>query len=245
MTKELEGMWQRLDSVYVEAERCQKHHEDESAWIKVVCAMLGIAGIGDTNDMLEINSVQTQAINNSLLPTLPESVLPFARKADLVLAFSPYHPRVTSTLESIHRLLPRMSLSQMSDAYTSTVVLGCGLEVKGSGGDYDEAVMQLGVWCSAGLEKMCSLWDAKSGKAMKPLIGITVIGHEWILHISWKLFLGGETLIVGRWPLLFSSTASHLDLFVLRDLLVKIRDYLCDDFWPWYRDSLLHALGQD
>ena len=85
-----------------------------------------------------------------------------------------------------------MSLCQMSDAYTSTVVLGCGMEAKESGGDYNEAVMQLGVWCSAGLEKMWSLCNGDSGKTMKPLIGITAIGHEWIAHISWKLQLGGE-----------------------------------------------------
>lgn len=40
MTKELEDMWQQINSVYVEAERCQKHHKDENAWVKVVCAML-------------------------------------------------------------------------------------------------------------------------------------------------------------------------------------------------------------
>jgi hypothetical protein len=87
-----------------------------------------------------------------------------------------------------------MSLSQMSDAYTSTVVLGCGLEVKELGGDYNEAVMQLGIWCSAGLEKMWSLCNGDSSKTIKPLIGITAIGQEWIVHISWKLQPGGETV---------------------------------------------------
>jgi hypothetical protein len=66
----------------------------------------------------------------------------------------------------------------MSDAYTSTVVLGCGMEAKESGGDYNEAVMQLGVWCSAGLEKMWSLCNGDSGKTMKPLIGIAAIERE-------------------------------------------------------------------
>jgi len=41
----------------VEAECCQKHYKDENAWVKVVCAMLSIAGIGSMDDMLEINSV--------------------------------------------------------------------------------------------------------------------------------------------------------------------------------------------
>ena len=69
--------------------------------------------------------------------------------------------------------LPKsVSLSQMSNAYTSTVVLGCGMEVKESGGDYNEAVMKLGIWCSAGLEKMWPLCNEDSDKTMKPLIRI-------------------------------------------------------------------------
>ena len=46
-----------IDSVYVEAERCQKHHKGENALVKVVCAVLSIAGMGSMDDMLEKNSV--------------------------------------------------------------------------------------------------------------------------------------------------------------------------------------------
>jgi hypothetical protein len=42
----------------------------------------------------------------------------------------------------------------MSDAYTSTHVFGCSIEIKDSGGDYNEAIMQLEIWFAAGLEKM-------------------------------------------------------------------------------------------
>jgi hypothetical protein len=82
----------------------------------------------------------------------------------------------------------------MSDAYTSTVVLGCGIEIKESGGDYNEATMQLGVWSAAGLEKMRSMLDVKTSGAVMPLLGITAIGHEWKIHISWKVDETGETV---------------------------------------------------
>ncbi|KAK5215850.1 hypothetical protein LTR96_011324 [Exophiala xenobiotica] len=104
-------------------------------------------------DMLEINNVQTQSIEPRFLPTLPEATNPFAKKADIALAFKPYHDRVRQFLEDVRSKRPGMSLSQMSDAYTSSVVLGCGVEIKESGGDYNEAVVQLGIWCSAGLQK--------------------------------------------------------------------------------------------
>jgi hypothetical protein len=33
-------------------------------------------------------------------------------------------------------------------------------------------------------KKMCSLCKEDSSETMKPLIGVTAIGHEWIVHIS-------------------------------------------------------------
>jgi hypothetical protein len=75
----------------------------------------------------------------------------------------------------------------MTDAYTSTVPLVSGIEVKESGGDYNEAVMQLGIWSAAGLEKVRQLGGRIiDGAAAKPFIGWTVVGHEWRLHIAWK-----------------------------------------------------------
>jgi hypothetical protein len=88
---------------------------------------------------------------------LPDAPIPFTKKADLALAFCPHHPQVETVLYDVHRNQPGMGLSQMTDAYTSTVVLACGIEVKETGGDYNEAVMQLGVWCAAGLEKIRSM----------------------------------------------------------------------------------------
>jgi hypothetical protein len=48
-------------------------------------------------------------------------------------------------------------------------VLGCDIEVKVSGGDYNEVVMQRGIWCAAGLEKRWSMVDKEAIQLMKPL----------------------------------------------------------------------------
>lgn len=76
----------------------------------------------------------------------------------------------------------------MTDAYTSTVPLVCGIEVKEPGGDYNEAIMQLGIWSAAGLEKVRGLGGrtADGTAAGEPFLGWTVVGHEWRLHIAWK-----------------------------------------------------------
>ena len=123
---------------------------------------------------------------------LPESVSPLSRKADLAFAFNPYHANINEQWHKVRRCQPALSLSQMSDAYTGTLVLACGIEIKESGGDYNEALLQLGVWSAAGLEKLYSLLDEESHPSALPLLGITVIGHEWKIHISWKVHDTGE-----------------------------------------------------
>lgn len=129
-----------------------------------------------------------------LLSTLPDTVFPLARKADLALSFNPYHPDVEDQWDDLRMEHPGLSLSHMTDAYTSTLVLGCGIEVKESGGDYNEAIMQVGVWSAAALEKWRTFTDPSSAPNLQPDLGFTVFGHEWKLHISGKSLESGETV---------------------------------------------------
>jgi hypothetical protein len=93
----------------------------------------------------------------------------------------------------------------MSDVYTSTIILGCGVKIKESSGDYNEATMQLGVWATAGLKKIESMLNVETSKAVMPLLGITAIGHEWKIHISWKINGTGETVSL----LLITRASTH------------------------------------
>ena len=68
---------------------------------------------------------------------------PFAKKADLVLAFSPGQPAVATAIKPVLKANPDMALSQMANAYTSTVPLVYCLAVKERGGGYNEAIAQL------------------------------------------------------------------------------------------------------
>jgi hypothetical protein len=159
-----------------------------------------------TPPMLNVRSVQTQAISSSLIPT--HTSTSFAKKADLALAFSLSHPEVLRTLEPIHTRYPELSLSQMEDAYTMRVPLIAGVEVKEPGGSYSEATVQLGVWCAAGLEKLRRLREeaherrtneavevdkqppgeggAEGDDELPPFVGWTVVGHDWKFHVAWK-----------------------------------------------------------
>jgi len=110
-----------------------------------------------------------------------------SRKADLALVLS--LRQGNSIINQWRKENPGVGLSHMSDAYTRERLLACPLEVKRQGGDYNEAVCQLGVWSAAALEKLKSLASMGRDKEMlegSPYPGWTVVGYEWQLHISWK-----------------------------------------------------------
>ena len=73
-----------------------------------------------------------------------------------------------------------MALSQMTDPYTTTVPLVCCLEFRERGGNYNDAIIQLGIWCAAGLERLRGLWtlnrsnngrDLKEEEELPPFLG--------------------------------------------------------------------------
>ncbi|KIX01923.1 uncharacterized protein Z518_07862 [Rhinocladiella mackenziei CBS 650.93] len=165
VTQELENRWKQIEYTYSEAVRCQNYHKDENARTEVVRLVFQ----------------QCTAV-------------PFAKKVDTALAFKPYHERVRKSLKDVQDKRPGMSLSQMSDAYTSGVVLPCGIEIRGSSGSYDEAIVQLGIWYSAGLQKRQEMSVTNASPSQKPLLGWTVIGHEWRPHISWRDDITGDVV---------------------------------------------------
>jgi hypothetical protein len=118
---------------------------------------------------------------------LKSTSVPFSKKADLAVAFSRYHPDVGPTLEKVRSRWDDLCLSQMTDAYTQTIPMQCGFEIKERGGDSNEADLQLGIWSSAGLQLLQRNFAAVSGSGLcLPFVGVTVVGHEWRIHIAWR-----------------------------------------------------------
>ncbi|KAK2626207.1 hypothetical protein QTJ16_004469 [Diplocarpon rosae] len=254
----LETLWQAVDRIYEEASHCYNQHLDESAWVSVVRMVLDAAEIGTAKPhILHVESIQTQTV----LPELhPQHVsLSFEKKADLAFSFSPKHPIVRETIAPIHRNRPSVALSQMTDSYTRTVPLVCGIEVKEKGGDYNEAVLQLAVWCAAGLEAVQGLWElACSGAAnagpdvreggggddedpLPPFVGWTVIGHDWKFHVAWKS-AAGDVVMAGPWPLLIRSTMTHLEILRLIRTVQVVKGWLEGSYWTWLSRNVLEKL---
>jgi hypothetical protein len=142
-----------------------------------------------TKKLLLTRSRQTQTIEPSFLPSLPTTSLTVAKKADLAIAFSPYDHDIGPVIQSYLSRNPGSTLSQMQDAYTSSIPLICGLEVKQAGGDSNEGLTQLAIWTTAGLEKVEQLQRRNPGLRrsgmIQPIVGIVVVGHTWEFYIVW------------------------------------------------------------
>jgi hypothetical protein len=82
----------------------------------------------------------------------------------------------------------------------------CGMEVKQSGVDFNEAVVRLRMWCAIVLKKMRSMITAGSSKVLKPFLCWTVTGYEWRLHIS-----GNDQFAGDRVPRVFPHHARLTD----------------------------------
>ncbi|KAL5331122.1 hypothetical protein ACEPPN_000651 [Leptodophora sp. 'Broadleaf-Isolate-01'] len=256
-------LWQEVDKIHEEARRCYDHHLNESAWVKVVNMVLGAADIGRQKPfMLRLESIQTQAINAVFLPQhISQS---FAKKADLTFSFFPDHPTVQRAIAPIHKYRPSVSLSQMTDPYTSRVPLVCGVEVKERGGDYNEAIIQLGIWCAAALEALQGLRtlgevEGESGegeveeenerekegegerKSLPPFVGWTAMGHDWKFHIAWK-DADGDVTIIGPWRLLTGSTCSHFEILLLIRMIQAVKKWQEEDYWSWLDKNVLKRL---
>ena len=131
--------------------------------------------------------------------------------------------------------------------------MACAIEVKGSGGNRDEAIVQYGVWAAAGLAKVEELFNRAT--LLQPLLGWTVVGHDWMLHMSWKLedgeVVSSRTLIIlsmeliniqvvcGPWRKLDAGTDTYEGIFKLLHLIAQVGQWLQGDYWTWFSDGVV------
>jgi hypothetical protein len=86
------------------------------------------------------------------------------------------------------------------------LVLAYAIKIKDLGGDYNEAILQLGIWCSAGLRKLKAIGVSDHIPPQKLSLDWTVIWHEGRLHISWRDDTTDDVVVLGPWTLLTAST---------------------------------------
>ncbi|KAK5019301.1 hypothetical protein LTR39_000457 [Cryomyces antarcticus] len=197
--------------------------------------------------MLQLKSVQSQAIDPMLLPQMPNKVR-INRKADYALAFSCRKEDILSVYEKVSLGGHGYNLSQTTDAFTKRVALFSGLEVKQSNGGNTEALAQLAIWLTAGLERTKLLGELNGEHfpvdQLQPMIGWTVVGHDWHSYIAYRALHEGQDRVYVEGPIetLAVSTRSYYGIFKLLDLINRVKEFAERVYWPWLRDEVLKAM---
>ena len=185
-----EAVWAHVQDIERRANKCFRRHMDEHAWCDVVQLVLQlalrIAGGSDPNFTLEITNVQSQAMDSAFLPQIRKHDGGGLRHVDKRTDFA----IGVDTETGLHADADpeQLFLSPMTDAYTATIPLVCGLEVKRLDRSEEEAQLQLMVWQTAMLAHLDYLRRIGGNPDLRlpPVVAWTVTNHSWRFYVAWK-----------------------------------------------------------
>ncbi|ELR10086.1 hypothetical protein GMDG_04486 [Pseudogymnoascus destructans 20631-21] len=235
-SSEVESTWKLAASLLSKARQAFEGNEPEGSWIRLASEVLDGVFEGSELKLLRTMDVQYSDINSAtLLPTVNDFAIP-VKKADLAVAIHSAKPAASMIYESIRKQNPAMKLSQMQDASVSRMALPICVEVGEPGKSYNEASIQLGVWCCAGLLKLHELrlqqGDIDAEETV-PLIGMTAIGLDWKSHVAYKLPDDGAVVILG--PVSIGGYEDIRSFFVLNSVFKIIAKWAEQDYWTHFR----------
>ncbi|KAL2810106.1 hypothetical protein BJX63DRAFT_444876 [Aspergillus granulosus] len=196
-------------------------------------------------ELLQLISVQSQQIDPSLIPRFKNAIGKI--KADYALSFTCRDPSVQDFYDQISLGGHGYQISQTKDAFTKRVLLFSGVEVRSDDGGKKEALAQLAIWLSAGLEKTQQMREQVKGEGddladwALPNIGLIVIGHDWYAYLAYKV--GSEVHVAGPISAIISDTRTIYGILKVRDLIKRVAEYATQIYWPWIRDEILHTLA--
>ncbi|KAK4983149.1 hypothetical protein LTR50_007388 [Elasticomyces elasticus] len=228
---ELAILWKQVDNICKETDECEEHGQHENAWCMGVVQPLLHCWLRFSL-MLQLKSVRTQAIGPVLLPLIPNKVR-INRKVDYALAYSCRKEDILSVYEKVSLGDLGYNISQTTDAFTKRVALFSGTGVKWSNGGNAEALAQLSIWPTAGLERT-KLFGELNGEQfsvdqLQPMNGWTVVGHDWHSYIAYKAIHESQDRVIRRYvegPIetLAVSTRSYYGIFKLLNLINRGRN---------------------
>ncbi|KAG9764420.1 hypothetical protein D6C78_10086 [Aureobasidium pullulans] len=244
-----EAVWAHVQDIERRANKCFRRHMDEHAWCDVVQLVLQlalkIAGGSDPNFTLEINNIQSQALNSTFLPQIRKHGGGGLRYVDKRTEFA----IGVDTESGLHADADpeQLFLSPMTDAYTATLPLVCGLEVKRLDGSEEEAQLQLMVWQSAMLAHLDYLRKigGSHNLPLPPVVAWTVTNYSWRFYVAWKQLDGAVHVMR---PFAQSTAASSAgtentaSIFILLKLWTRLISWFETDYYPAYQALLRQAV---
>lgn len=136
----------------------------------------------------------------------------------------------------------------MTDAHTKRLAMASGAEVKPAHGNSVEALAQLATWLASGFTKIRELSLEAEKRVvivdLLPMIGWTVVGHEWRTYMAYDIQIDGERVvnIVDLLIRLSASTNSICDIIKLLALMKGSKEYARYVYWPRLKNNVLEPL---
>ncbi|KAL3477471.1 hypothetical protein BJX99DRAFT_269872 [Aspergillus californicus] len=244
----LDELWGDLKTICFDARQCDIYGKDENAWCLDVVQPILDSSIKECQ-ILQLISVQSQQIDQSLLPRSKNALSKISKKADYTLSFCCHDSLVRDFYNKISLGGHGYQISQTTDAFTKRILLFSGMEVKSDEGSKKEALAQLAIWLAAGLEKIRQLGEQVKGEGegedstnwLLPSIGLTIIGHDWYIYLAYKI--GTEVHVVGPISAIVTDTRTIFGILKVRDLVKRVAEYAVQVYWPWIRDEILYPLA--
>ncbi|KAE8353466.1 hypothetical protein BDV28DRAFT_107173 [Aspergillus coremiiformis] len=196
--REVDRLWESIAEILDEARESSRYQRDENAWCTaVVYPLLQLALQGS---MLKARSIQSQTINPELLPIMPKNYR-VQKKCDYTFYFHQRTQQVSDLYQALSQSGVGNVLSQTTDASTKRLLLFSGTEVKAENGGKDEALSQLVTWIAAGMENTRKLGSRASERDysycdLSPMVGWTVVGHDWHLYVAFGATDNGTDKLV-------------------------------------------------
>lgn len=187
---------------------------------------------------------QTHAIDDEHLPVFEDNTIT-PKRIDLCLSFSDQHADVQQHYAEFDALsVERVQISQMEDDYSSTQALFMGVEVKRQGEKETDAQSQLLTWLAAGVIHLRKLRSPDSQLPNLPLLGWTVVGHEWKLYAAYgEGNRAGDTIrILGPLNKTFGHTRDLEGIFQLLKLMQRLKTWAEATYWPWFTEHVLKSV---
>ncbi|THV81322.1 hypothetical protein D6D27_08612 [Aureobasidium pullulans] len=243
-----EAVWAQVQNIKRRANKCFRRHMDEHAWCDIVQLVLQlalrIAGGSDPNFNLEINNVQSRAVDSAFLPQIRKHDGGVLRHVDKRTDFA----IGVNTVTSLHADADpdQLFFSPMTDAYTATIPPVCGLEVKRLDGSEEEAQLQLMVWQSAMLAHLDDLRKIGGNLdlLLPPVVARTVTNHSWKFYVAWKQLDGAVHVMRSFAQSTAASSAgteNTASISILLKLWTKLISWFETDYSPAYQALLCQA----
>ncbi|KAK2684437.1 hypothetical protein QWA68_016818 [Fusarium oxysporum] len=212
---------------------CSTQLQDEAAWNNLVHSRLLDLFIHDMHDGPGQDILDYMPCNTTNMNISYHRFDVPASRVDYVVRLPAQPERNTQDDEPID-LLDSNRMPILNWTANQLVPIAFSIETKRYGGDVLKGEQQLGIWNAAQWEYLISKAGVDAANKLDFIPGLVVHGETWSLVITTRQH--SKTTLFPGIP--FGHTQSPIGVFQVIAGLRRLRRWVLDVMWPWYKQYL-------